>query len=124
MALYEDTAVLYWKIYSDKFTLPIENFSCTITLPDGTALSESDLVWLHCEVAGSAVHKTADSFEYTVEDVAAGNYIETRILTDKALFDSAEVVSIPQKSQNKTEKRSAKILLPKNRNGTTSGARK
>ena len=91
VALYEDTAVLYWKIYSDKFTLPIENFSCTIKLPDGTALSESDLVWLHCEVAGSAVHKTADSFEYTVEDVAAGNYIETRILTDKALFDSAEV---------------------------------
>ena len=91
VALYEDTAVLYWKIYSDKFTLPIENFSCTIKLPDGTALSESDLVWLHSEVAGSAVHKTADSFEYTVEDVAAGNYIETRILTDKALFDSAEV---------------------------------
>ena len=91
VALYEDTAVLYWKIYSEKFTLPIENFSCTIKLPDGTALSDNDLVWLHCEVAGSAVQKTADGFEYTVEDVAAGNYIETRILTDKSLFNSEEV---------------------------------
>lgn len=91
VALYEDTAVLYWKIYSDKFTLPIENFSLSVKLPDGAAVGENDLVWLHCEVEGSAVQKTADSFEYTVEDVAAGNYIETRILTDKALFDSAEV---------------------------------
>lgn len=91
VALYEDTAVLYWKIYSDKFTLPIENFSCTITLPDGAKVSESDLVWLHCEVANSFVQRTADAFEYNADDMAAGNYIETRILTDKSLFNSEEV---------------------------------
>ena len=91
VALYEDTAVLYWKIYSEKFTLPIENFSCTITLPDGAAIGENDLVWLHCEVANSFVQRSANSFEYNADDVAAGNYIETRILTDKALFDGEEV---------------------------------
>ncbi len=85
---YDDVGVLYHGFIGSAFTIPIESFTATVTLPDGAA--QGDLRgWLHCTAESFLTIESGSRVTMTAQDVPAETMIETRICAPSSLFPDA-----------------------------------
>jgi len=84
---YADTAVLYWKQFSEDFELYTENYSCSIRLHDDIT-TDGVRAWFHTEAEDSNLKIASDSLIYTASDIAQGTLVETRVAIPNANFET------------------------------------
>ncbi|NQS76798.1 MAG: DUF2207 domain-containing protein [Peptococcaceae bacterium] len=90
---YNDTAELYWKFMGGDTEVDINNFSVTITLPEGAA-KEEIRVFGHGPLSGVSEIIDARTVGLKVEQLLPHNFVEARVLFPPGLIkDSAKIVN-------------------------------
>ncbi|HCU56401.1 MAG TPA: hypothetical protein DIC18_03610 [Clostridiales bacterium] len=84
-----DATVFYYQYLSDNNTMDVEKMSVTVNFPQEEPELRS---WLHTSQSGVGVWKQSDdlrSIKVLVEEVSAGEYVESRMLLGKGHYAAA-----------------------------------
>ena len=90
--VYHDTAVLYTKLLSEDFKLPVTSLTGTVRFPQGGS-KDSLRAWLHTTANGGLTVDSADSIHFSVSDIPAGTLAEVRLCMTPQLFPDSKKVS-------------------------------
>ncbi|MFI3229213.1 MAG: DUF2207 domain-containing protein, partial [Bacillota bacterium] len=102
---YSDVAELYYKMFSEEFTLAIASFTATITLPELSYNDDAYMAYLHCTTSDSYLTIEDNVITATATEIESGTQIEIRALLDSDVIsgelyiDSAEKQNIIDEEQ-------------------------
>lgn len=91
--VYGDCAVLYYRPFSEDFSMYIDEINLNVHFPSGATVSDDTLFWLHTKVDVSGSEIVDNHLNFYSSAVEAGNYTEIRVLFPKDTITGAQKVS-------------------------------
>lgn len=85
---YGDCSELYWQFLGDKFEIPAEKITGTITLPEAYSLNKEEIrVWGHSEDLNGEIFVTDNNtVKFEMEKYKSRHFVEIRITTPTYIF--------------------------------------